>query len=74
MARYRYYDFLDCLMAQAGRLGYGVHYGKLVAETSASQRVAMAEEGRNYLERRDAMRDAAARRRKPIPKGEGRYL
>ena len=70
MARH---DYLDCLMAGAELAGYGVHYGRMVAETSQAQRREIAEKGRQHLARRDAVRNAAAQRRKPRPKGEGRY-
>lgn len=70
----RLYDFLTCLMAGAELEGYGVHYGRMVAETSPAQRREIAEKGRKHLEHRDAAREAAAQRRKPWPKGEGRYV
>ena len=68
------HDYLDCLMAVAELEGYGIHYGKMVTETTPYQRQLIAERGRKHLERRDALREANARRRTPRPKGEGRYV
>ena len=74
MATYTRYDFLTCLMAGAELEGYGVHYGRLVANTTEYERRLIADRGRAHLERRDAVRKRAAEKRTPVPKGTGRYV
>ena len=66
------YDRIDCLMAVADQEGYGVHYGRLVAETTRAQRDEMEERGRRMLERRSAVRQKARENHRP-PKGEGKW-
>lgn len=68
------YDRLDCLMAMAEQKGYGVHYGKLVADTTAYERDQMEEEGRALLTKRVAWRKAARKAAgKRRVKGEGKW-
>ena len=66
------YDRLTCLMYMADRMGYGVHYGRLVAETTVYERDELERKGRAALERRDAAR-RAARGRREKKKGEGQW-
>ena len=68
------YDYLTCLMAGAELEGYGVHYGRLVVNTTEYQRKMIAERGLAHLTQRDAIRKRADEKRTPVPKGEGRYV
>lgn len=58
------HDRLACLMVMAEKLGYGPHYGRLVAATTPEERDKLAEQGRRYLEKRDQLAKTAARRRR----------
>lgn len=73
MSTYRRYDRLACLMYMAEKLGYGPHYGRLVAETTEAERDALETRGRRALERRDAVRIAARKRKEQAAKGEGQW-
>ena len=58
------HDRMACLMVMAEKLGYGPHYGRLVAGTTPEERDKLAEQGRRYLEKRDNLATAAAKRRR----------
>ena len=66
------YDRLTCLMVMAEKLGYGVHYGHLVANTTEYQRDMMEEEGRMILQRRAEIR-RKFREKHERKKGEGQW-
>lgn len=50
------YDDLDLIMRACERMGYGVHYGRFVAETSPERRKLLLDEERRKQARRDAIR------------------